>query len=167
LEASWKGSSSPVREALVSLVQSNNQIAVAVIGSVDTTVSAGTFYAGGMDISAWRKSEPEITQAKIEQLYLGYMKPYKNFHVVDRSTADKLLEEQKFSLSGALSEKIRVELGKLTGANYLILFKEIRTPADQQNSNQGIKDVITTRLISVETGEVLASQSQSLDSLNE
>ena len=57
-----------------------------------------------------------------------------------------------FSISGALSPAIRVRIGEMSGATHLILFRDTFYPGNQSHT-------VTVRLIALETGEVLASQS--------
>ena len=91
------------------------------------------------------------------------MRSFKNFRIVDRAMTEKVFEELKFSLSGALSSDVRLQLGKMTGANELLIFQLTRYSNPQGTGQNGLSDRVTLRLISVETGELLASQLNEID----
>lgn len=66
--------------------------------------------------------------------------------VIDRSVVDQILSEQRFQMSGAV-DKRAVEIGKLSGANFVTTGIFINSP----------RTFLTMRVISVETGEVVAT----------
>jgi hypothetical protein len=149
---SWKGEVSPVRLALRRLcTETAAPVSVAIYGESASLVSDTESLNQGIDPRYWRHARKTQDQAFIEGLYLDYMSDIKNFHIVDRMTTDKVLQEMKFSLSGALSESVRVKIGDMTGANYLVLFEDTYYPGDQSFN-------MSIRLVSLQSGEVLASQ---------
>lgn len=161
--ASWKeGRPSPVAAALQDVAKAApGPVAVAIYGEARTPVSDKEMVKMGFDPERWENSLRNEEQTKIEQSYLEQMRAYKNFHLVDRMTVSKLFEEIKFSLSGALSPSIRVRIGEMSGATHLILFEVVRYPKDV-HGNGIITQTTTVRLIHLETGEVLASQTSSV-----
>lgn len=66
--------------------------------------------------------------------------------VVDRSVVEQILSEQKFQATGAV-EKRAVEIGRLSGANFVATGIFINSP----------RTFLTMRMISVETGEIVAT----------
>jgi len=70
------------------------------------------------------------------------------FIVLEREMLDKIIEEQKFQLSGCNSDQCLVELGKIANVHQILA-----------GSISRVGDVysISARLISVETGEVVTS----------
>jgi len=73
------------------------------------------------------------------------------YTVVDRSELDRIRDEQKFQLSGAVDDNQIVSIGKFTGADVII------TGAISESG--GVK-TLRLRAISVETARVLASVSE-------
>jgi Tol biopolymer transport system component/TolB-like protein len=70
------------------------------------------------------------------------------FKVLEREMLDKIIEEQKFQLSGCNSNQCLVELGQLANVHQIVT---------GSISKVGHIYTITARLISVETGEVVTS----------
>lgn len=153
-QASWKGSIPPAQETLTQLAKTKQPISVTIIGSAENTVSDLRFSSQGYSLSAWKAAMIQSTQVELEAFFLDRMKGYPNFHVVDRAKTYQVMEELKLSVSGAMSPDVRMKLGQMTGANYLIVFNVTRHPIDDKRFTQET----TVRLVSVETGEVLAAQ---------
>lgn len=72
----------------------------------------------------------------------------KGFSVVERGEIDKLLSEQKLQASGATDSSTAVRLGRVLGANVLLLGNLHKVDGSYQ---------VNARLVSAETGEVLSS----------
>jgi len=70
------------------------------------------------------------------------------FKVLEREMLDKIIEEQKFQLSGCNSDQCLVELGQIANVQQIV---------GGSISKVGDLYSITARLISVETGEVITS----------
>lgn len=66
--------------------------------------------------------------------------------VIDRSIIDKVMEEQKFQMTGAV-ENSAVKIGKLSGANFVAtgVF------------NDGLTTFLSIQVIDVQTGEIAAT----------
>jgi uncharacterized protein (TIGR02145 family) len=70
------------------------------------------------------------------------------FRVLEREMLDKIIEEQKFQLSGCNSDKCLVELGQIANVHQIV---------GGSVSKVGYIFTITARLISVQSGEVVKS----------
>jgi membrane-associated protease RseP (regulator of RpoE activity) len=103
----------------------------------------------------WEKGMRNTMQSWLEKNYLPNTL-YPNFHLVDRNKTDEILKELKFSLTGAISDDFRAQVGKMTGATYILHVTISRFPTNKINH---YKDTTTERLISVETGDVVGSDS--------
>jgi len=68
------------------------------------------------------------------------------FDVVERELLSKVMEEQKLSLTGAVSESSAVEIGKLAGADYILT----GTITPFENSFR-----LNLRLVEVESGKIV------------
>lgn len=112
------------------IAEQNNKINLAIIVSSD------------------RIDDKDAYTAIYEKKYLEFFYYYKDFSIVDRVSVEKIIAEQKFSLSGAIDEKTRLEIGKLTGATHILFFTVHRYGNGWGN---------TERLIDLKTGKVLAS----------
>jgi curli biogenesis system outer membrane secretion channel CsgG len=84
---------------------------------------------------------------------------------VDRENIEELIDEQKFQVSGLTDESTAVEIGKLSGADIVVI---------GSISYVGKKYYMNIKLISVETGEIIGSsiaeaadQTELLDMTNE
>ena len=76
------------------------------------------------------------------------------FTVVERGEIGKLLQEQRLQASGAVDNDVAVRLGQLAGASVVLLGNIQKVSGEYQ---------VNARLVSVETGEVLASGYAELD----
>jgi len=68
----------------------------------------------------------------------------KKFRVVERSQVQKALEEQKLHLTGIVDDKTAVEVGKLVGADFIVVGSVVKI---------GSSYTINSRMIDVKTGE--------------
>ncbi len=73
----------------------------------------------------------------------------RRFKVIERSAIDKIITEQKVQASGAVDDKTAVKLGKIAGADALV----IGTVTVIDNSLK-----VSVRLVDVETAETLVAQ---------
>jgi hypothetical protein len=155
MEKSWKGDVCPVALAISKQLAARPRVAVAIIGTAETTFSPETFSKAGGDISAWKKGEIDGNASQLERLLLQAFSGNKNFTLVDRATLEKVKDELAISDLG-VSEETRLEMGKLTGATHLVIFRVFRG----SSLSGPFEDTATGRLIDVQSGEVLAVQSQ-------
>ncbi|MBI2429756.1 MAG: hypothetical protein HYV29_13370 [Ignavibacteriales bacterium] len=73
----------------------------------------------------------------------------RRFRVIERSAIDKIVSEQKIQASGFVDDKTAVKLGKIAGADALVI-------GNISMSGTAVK--ISARLVDVETGETLIAQ---------
>ncbi|MFC1839800.1 CsgG/HfaB family protein [Thermodesulfobacteriota bacterium] len=78
--------------------------------------------------------------------------------VVERMDLEKILNEQSLQLSGMIDENTAVQLGKIKGANYLVL-GSIERWLDKVS--------ITTRLVDVEKGIIVRSEKAMSENMGE
>jgi len=76
----------------------------------------------------------------------------RRFKVIERSAIDKIIAEQKVQASGMVDDKTAVKLGRLAGADALVV---------GSLSVSGTSLKISARLVDVETGETLIAQDAS------
>lgn len=79
------------------------------------------------------------------------------YTIISRSDMGKIIMEQEFQLSGIVDEETSVELGKLLGAQQLVIgnIKKV-----------GINYFLTVKMVDIETGVVTASESVKGMSMN-
>lgn len=82
----------------------------------------------------------------ISTLVAGELRRTRAIKLLERSQMNKILEEQKFSLSGLVDESMQVELGKLMAADYII-FGEIIDMGNSLLISVRMADVATTEII--------------------
>ncbi len=77
----------------------------------------------------------------------------KDIVVLERSGIERILEEQKLSLSGAINPEQAQQIGKLYGAQYIVtgILTDIGNQLD-----------VTLSIVSVETGEIIGSPSSKI-----
>ncbi|MDP1676430.1 MAG: CsgG/HfaB family protein [Bacteroidota bacterium] len=85
-----------------------------------------------------------VTNEMIDQLV-----NLRRFKVIERSSMDKIVAEQKIQASGFVDDKSAVKLGKIAGADALVIGNIILT-------GNAVK--ISARLVDVETAETLISE---------
>ncbi len=78
----------------------------------------------------------------------------RRFKVIERSALDKIISEQKIQASGIVDDKTAVKLGKMTGADALVV-------GNISYTGKNLK--ISARLVDVETGETLAAHDVNAD----
>lgn len=78
----------------------------------------------------------------------------RRFRVIERSAIDKIVSEQKIQASGFVDDKTAVKLGKIAGADALVI-------GNISLTGSAVK--ISARLVDVETGETLIAQDASAD----
>jgi hypothetical protein len=105
--------------------------------------------------------EPDITEGAI----MSYLMEA-GVEVFDRMSINKVLDEQKFQISGLVDESTAVEVGKITGVQYVLVAS---TSSPVQTNKANWKDntwssysiSFTCKLIEVETGRVVMVGSSS------
>src|SRR3989344_1074359 len=91
------------------------------------------------------------------------------FIVVERDKLDKLMEEQKLGMSGAINPSTAAKLGKILGLNAIVTgaisqFGQQTEGSEYlvtQSKNQVVKCAVDIRVVDVETGQVLYADSRS------
>ncbi len=73
----------------------------------------------------------------------------RRFKVIERSALDKIMKEQKLQASGIVDDRTAVNLGKLTGADAMIVGRVTFISG---------KGKVSARVIDVETGETIAAR---------
>jgi len=99
------------------------------------------------------ENAPFDFSSKVESILLNM-----GYRVVDRSCIDKIIKEQKLSVSGAVNREQQIEIGKLSGADYMLL--------GAVSTEYGIflapnKTKIQFRIINLKTAEVAAAGAMS------
>jgi hypothetical protein len=156
---SWSGRTPPIQAALDSLLEDpSHEISVApIVGSVETTFSAAEFAKQGFDIHQWKATMRNELLTFAESEVLRVASKYPNFKLVDRTTTQEVLSELK--LSTAVSNSDRIKLGNTLGVTHLIVCDLVRYPEETAFSRYKIADRITGRLIEVQSGRVLVTES--------
>ncbi|MCX6811123.1 MAG: PDZ domain-containing protein [Candidatus Berkelbacteria bacterium] len=135
----------PIRKISTLLSRNKKVSLMIIVGEVSNAIENAT------KSYEWEKGVRNGLQSDAERFYLGFSE-YPNFKIVDRNKTEELLKELNFSLSGAISDEFRAEVGKMTGATHILHVTFCRFPG-----RTGFNDVTTERLISVETGEIIGT----------
>ena len=131
------------------LIRGENLSLAIVIGSISNTMASPN-HAG---LNEWKNTMRTQLQTEVESVYVQYSKVFKNFSLVDRDNISSILEELNFQASDYASENTRLKIGEITGATHLLVVDFSRTVKEQYSHT----DMITKRLLDIETGEILSS----------
>lgn len=135
---------------ICSLLGKNKKVSVLIIvGEISNSAQGYT------SSKEWERGISNVLQSNAERNYLT-LSDYPNFKIVDRNKTEELIKELKFSLSGIISDEFRAEVGRMTGATHILHITFGRFP---NQTGSGFNDTTNERLISVETGEVIGSDS--------
>jgi len=104
-------------------------------------------------LEKWKKSVGTEIVGYAESTYINFFRTQKNFIVIDRHQTDKILNEIQFQNSGLVSDEQRNQIGKLLGATHIVTVNFTRNISTDAKPN----DVITRRLVEVESGKILAT----------
>jgi hypothetical protein len=156
VERSWDGKISPIGKEVSRLLATGDRVSLAIVVDIETSISAELFRAGGADIEEWRKGTRSTVTGDFEAEYLKRYGDKKNFQLVDRSTLDKITDEWLLTAKSNVTEETRLKIGALTGATHLIFVHHFRS----RTGPGRFADTRTTRLIDAQTGQVLATTSE-------
>jgi TolB-like protein len=95
------------------------------------------------------REEMDALTVGIQQMLLSELAQNSSLRVVERGALRALLEEQDLGASGRIEPGTAAELGRLVGARYMVLGVFIDLFADFR---------MDARIVDVETGEILSSQ---------
>lgn len=105
--------------------------------SVKKTVAVLEF-EGGEKISA-------DNNLKMADILITSLSKNKQYELVERNRLDKIMEEQKLVLSGLVDEKSAIEVGKLSGAEYVVV-------GNITSATNKVTDKFAYKLINLEVG---------------
>lgn len=74
------------------------------------------------------------------------------YNTVERSLLEKVLQEQEFSNSGIVDDSNAIEIGKLTGANKVVV--SLVSPAGGKSFLKGQKNMLSIKIIDVMTADI-------------
>jgi len=99
----------------------------------------------------------------LTEMLITSMSKVKGYELVERSKLEKIVNEQKLQLTGVMDENNAVEIGKLLGAEVLVL-GAISSATDTETDKFAYTSVdievgVDVRLVDVTTGKILQSES--------
>lgn len=100
---------------------------------------------------SWVKGTKQRLSAETEGFLLRRFGHSDEFSVVDRDQINSILREMELGESGLIEKN--VEIGRMTGANYILTIDFARS----RGYPSGFDDLVTDRLIEIETGTVVAT----------
>ena len=107
-------------------------------------------------LDVWKESIYKSLLGAFESSVLSGLGNNENFSMIDRNTGIKIKEEFEFGQSELLTEEMRKVIGNMKGATHLGMIEYSRSSAGKGYYS----DEITTRLIDIETGRILAVDNQ-------
>ncbi|MCK9555044.1 PDZ domain-containing protein [bacterium] len=130
------------------LISGKRVALVIAVGRVSNTVALPP----NANLNEWKNAITAQLESECAAVYTQCT-GVENFSVVDRSRIRSLLDELNFQTTGYVSERARLEIGKLTGATHFLIVEFSRFPSGYN----GFSDMLSKKLIDIETGEVLSS----------
>ena len=100
------------------------------------------------------------------EAFSTYLLELKGYSVVDRGSLDQLIKEQKLTQTGAIDQEKAVEIGKLLGAQGVVLGTVTEYIPRSYLMFPPAKVSLTARMINTKTGEVEWTASHSRGGLN-
>lgn len=154
----WQGADSPIEEEISRLLSaSTSRIDLAVVGAVDTVIDAQSFRAEGGDLTKWREIYSFDLVSRQEERLRKRIPAKNGFSVVARGKAlNAVMRELARSASLNFSDEMRISIGRLKLATHLVYVYGFRN----REPNGKVVDTITARLLDVNTGDILATQSE-------
>lgn len=101
----------------------------------------------------WKATMKPFLNSLWENYYLSFLKPERNFSLIDREKVSNVLNELKMQHSGLVDIASQQKLGYLLGASHLLIIDYSRSYV----SSTEALDIETHKLIEVKTGKILAS----------
>lgn len=153
VKKSWVGKDSPTQKKVIELLESGQEVRLAMIGNVKTNMSASYFTSIGLDLGQWKRMNHDLLTEKSEAKSLNRYISYDNFSMIERYQIESVMREQYLSLTGVIRRADYLKLGELAGATHLLLWTMVR-------SAQGggvFMDIYTWKLVDVGTGKILSS----------
>ena len=139
---------SPVLK-LVQILDAKKTVNLLVIADYHSTVDESALAVGKDE---WEKMNADRTAAAFEAELLKHFEKYPNFNLVDRSSIQEILKEQKFSM--AVSNEQLVEIGKIKGVTHFYKIS-VRGTIEHKGDKVIGKDYYTDRLLEVNTGKII------------
>lgn len=101
------------------------------------------------------KTDPSLQIGVREIISACFVNNGKEYSIVERSQLEKVMQEAKFNNSDAVDESQATELGRLAGADRVVL---------SVISQMGARSLISIKMINVETATIEKQQSKLVDS---
>jgi TolB-like protein len=100
------------------------------------------------------KGEAKVFADAVTQTMITKLVNLRRFKVIEREEIDKVMKEQKFQTSGVVDDKTAVKLGKVTGADAIIVGSHLLTAGT---------GTFSARVIDVETSETIVAEEASIE----
>lgn len=150
-QTSWGATRPPVMGAISRVLDTGRSMRVTVALGCSATFSPEFDRQVNVDRAEWTKSCIAEHQALLEGALLKEFSDKWNFELLERPALGKL-HEQLFSLQASeMTDNTRLRLWRLTNASHIIIVNLVRSAR---------LVTVTSRLVEIESGQLLASQSQ-------
>jgi hypothetical protein len=110
----------------------------------------------------WEEATRHQVQGNIENNMLNNLDRQDRLSFIDRSSLDKIVDSYKLNMNGLTSDNARAKIGKTTGATHLLVSTFVRNPK-WIKGRESCEDTITSRLIEIKSGKVLAVDKSTSD----
>lgn len=120
-------------------------IVLAVLIALPTFADDAKLRIAVFDPTSNSTSVDEGTKIAVREIISSTIVNAGNYDIVERSLLEKVMQEQQFSNSGAVNDNDATEIGKLTGANKIVLSVVTLT---------GGRNMISLKMIDVKTANV-------------
>ena len=129
-------------------------IILAISNSINTYSAPKQLKVAIIDPVMPSKTDPSLQIGVREIISACFVNNGKNYSIVERSQLEKVMQEAKFNNSDAVDESQATELGRLAGADRVVL---------SVISQLGTRSLISIKMINVETATIEKQQSKLVD----
>ena len=150
VQTSWKGRTPPVFAATESVLGAGEPMRLTVVLGCAVTFSEDIDRQRHVNRAEWTRACIAEDQALVEGAFLKRFEGRANFQLIERPALKKVYEELSSSAAADISDNTRLRIWSLTNATHMVVVNVTRS--------YGVL-IWTSRLVELESGRLLASQS--------
>lgn len=149
----WRGDVPSAQAAIARQLTEGKHVALTVALVCTSTFTDDYYNYWKVNRAEWTKSCISSRQSLVEEKILNAFGGKPGFSMIERTSLDKIYDELALSAKPEISDETRLKIGKLSNATHILLISLTRS-----ESGEDTLDLIQSRLIEIESGQLLASQ---------
>jgi len=141
----------PIPAALDATSEDWDEVTVAPLVLVDSSVQESTFENSGYDFDKWVEAQRFAVSGEIQDVLVNYDYKWKNIRVIDPQDVPHLFAEIHRSM--AIGDISMLQVGNMLGATHVVIAR-----VNRGLQGRRVQDTYHVKLIETESSTVLASQ---------